>query len=68
MSMEMTVGGVDQPGELSAERTRPAHRVVINLLPPGAPCSPGGTFKDPVKRREREMAILRQRVEFDWRV
>ena len=44
------------------------HRVIINPLPPGAPSSPGGMLKDPAIRREREMAILRQRVEFDWRV
>ena len=44
------------------------HRVVINPLPAGAPSSPGGMLKDPAVRREREMAILRQRVEFDWRV
>ena len=44
------------------------HRVVINPLPAGAPSSPGGKLKDPAIRREREMAILRQRVEFDWRV
>jgi len=44
------------------------HRVVINPLPAGAPSSPGGMLKDPGIRREREMAILRQRVEFDWRV
>ena len=44
------------------------HRVIINPLPPGAPNSPGGKLKDPAIRREREMAILRQRVEFDWRV
>jgi hypothetical protein len=63
----------DAWGSWTVDRRRTAiravlHRVVINPLPPGAPCSPGGTFKDPVKRREREMAILRQRVEFDWRV
>ena len=44
------------------------HRVVINPLPAGAPSSPGGMLKDPGMRREREMAIVRQRVEFDWRV
>jgi len=25
-------------------------------------------MKDLAKRREREMAVLRQRVDFDWRV
>jgi DNA invertase Pin-like site-specific DNA recombinase len=44
------------------------HRVIINPLPAGAPSSPGGMLKDPAVRRGREMAILRQRVEFDWRV
>ncbi len=44
------------------------HRVIINPLPSGAPSSPGGKLKVPAVRREREMAILRQRVEFDWRV
>jgi len=63
----------DAWGSWTVDRRRAAiravlHRVVINPLPSGAPCSPGGTFKDPVKRREREMASLRQRVEFDWRV
>jgi site-specific DNA recombinase len=44
------------------------HQVIINPVPPGVPNSPGGMLKDPAIRREREMAILRQRVEFDWRV
>ena len=44
------------------------YRVIISPLPAGAPSSPGGKLKDPAARREREMAILRQRVEFDWRV
>ena len=44
------------------------HRVIINPVPAGLPNSPGGQLKDPALRREREMAILRQRVEFDWRV
>jgi len=44
------------------------HRVVIKPLPAGAPSSPGGKLKDPAIRREREMAILRQRIEFDWRL
>ena len=57
----------------STDRKRAAiravlHRVIINPLPAGAPSSPGGKLKDPAIRREREMAILRQRVEFDWRV
>jgi hypothetical protein len=44
------------------------HRVVIKPLPSGTPSSPGGKLKDPAIRREREMAILRQRIEFDWRM
>jgi len=57
----------------SVDRRRAAiravlHRVVINPIPSGLPNSPGGRLKDPAIRREREMAILRQRVEFDWRV
>jgi site-specific DNA recombinase len=57
----------------SVDRRRAAiktvlYRVVINPLPPGLPTSPGGKLKDPAIRRDREMAILRQRVEFDWRV
>ena len=63
----------DAWGSWSVDRKRAAiktvlHRVVINPLPPGLPNSPGGKLKDPAIRREREMAILRQRVEFDWRV
>ena len=57
----------------STDRKRAAiravlHRVVIKPLPAGAPSSPGGKLKDPAIRREREMAILRQRIEFDWRL
>jgi len=43
------------------------HRILIKPLPPGAASNPGGRLKDPAIRREREMVILRQRVEFDWR-
>ena len=42
--------------------------VIINPLPPGAACNVAGNTKDKAVRREREMAILRQRVEFDWRI
>jgi site-specific DNA recombinase len=57
----------------STDRKRAAiravlHRVVIKPIPPGAASNPGGGLKDQTKRREREMAILRQRVQFDWRV
>jgi site-specific DNA recombinase len=44
------------------------HKIIVKNLPPGTPNNPGGKMKDPVARREREMAVLRQRVEFDWRV
>ena len=44
------------------------HRVIINPLPPGAACNPASNIKDKAVRREREMAILRRRVEFDWRI
>ena len=44
------------------------HGVIINPLPPGAACNPAGNIKDPAVRRECEMAILRRRVEFDWRI
>ena len=44
------------------------HRVIINPLPPGAACNVAGNAKDKAVRREREMTILRQRVEFDWRI
>jgi len=33
---------------------------------PGANSNVAGNSKDKALRREREMAILRQRVEFDW--
>jgi hypothetical protein len=41
---------------------------VIKLLPPGAASNVAGNSKDKALRREREMAILPQRVEFDWRI
>ncbi|MGH3211223.1 MAG: recombinase family protein [Trebonia sp.] len=44
------------------------HKVIVKNLPPGTPNNPGGNMKDPAARREREMAALRQRVEFDWRI
>jgi site-specific DNA recombinase len=44
------------------------HRIVIRPLPPGMASNPGGALRDGGARREREMAVLRQRVEFDWRV
>ena len=42
--------------------------ITIKPLPPGAASNPGGATKDLAKRRAGEMAILRQRVEFDWRI
>jgi site-specific DNA recombinase len=44
------------------------HRIVIKPLPPGAASNPGSRLRDATERRNREMAILQQRVEFDWRV
>ncbi len=44
------------------------HGVIINPLPPGAASNLAGNIKDLAVRREREMAILRQCVEFDWRI
>jgi hypothetical protein len=44
------------------------HRIVIKPLPPGTASNPAGALKDATERRRREMATLRQRVEFDWRV
>ena len=42
--------------------------VLIKPLPPGASANVAGNSKNKALRREREMAVLRQRVEFDWRV
>ena len=44
------------------------HRVLIKPFPPGANANVAGNSKNKALRREREMAVLRQRVEFDWRV
>lgn len=44
------------------------HAIKIKPLPAGAAPNPASSIKDPAIRREREMAVLRQRVEFDWRV
>jgi hypothetical protein len=44
------------------------HRVLIKPLPPGANANVAGNSTNTALRREREMTILRQRVEFDWRV
>src|SRR4249919_2310773 len=57
----------------STDRRRAAiravlHRVIIKPLPPGANANVAGNSKDKALRRAREMAILRQRVEFDWRI
>jgi len=43
-------------------------RVIIKPLPPGANAKVAGNSKNKTLRREGEMAILRQRVEFDWRL
>ena len=57
----------------STDRRRAAiravlHRVLIKPLPAGANANVAGNSKNKALRREREMAVLRQRVEFDWRV
>ena len=44
------------------------HRVIIKPLPAGAACNPARNITDMAVRRDCETAILRQRVEFDWRV
>ena len=56
------------PRTAGAPPSGPSAWVIINPLPPGAACNSPGNIKDKAVRREREMAILRQRVEFDWRV
>jgi hypothetical protein len=57
----------------STDRRRAAtrvvlHRVLIKPLPPGANANVAGNSTDKTLRREREIAVMRQRVEFDWRV
>ena len=57
----------------STDRRRAAiravlHRVIIKPLPPGTNANVAGNSKDKALRRDRELAILRQRVEFDWRI
>ena len=57
----------------STERRRAAiravlHRIVIQRKPPGAANNPAGRLRDPAQRRERELEVLRRRVEFDWRI
>ena len=60
-------------GDWNTDRRRAAikavlHKIIVKPLPAGTPNNPGGNMKDLAARREREMAVLRQRVEFDWRV
>ena len=57
----------------STDRRRAAirsvlHAIKIKPLPADTAPNPASSIKDPAIRREREMAVLRQRVEFDWRV
>jgi site-specific DNA recombinase len=57
----------------STDRRRAAiravlHRVLIKPLPAGANANVAGNSKNTALRRERELAVLRRRVEFDWRV
>jgi hypothetical protein len=44
------------------------HKIIVKPLPPGTANNPAGNIKDPAQRREREMVVLRQRIDFDWRV
>jgi hypothetical protein len=44
------------------------HRIIIHPAPPGTPPNVAGGTKNQQLRRERELAVIRQRVEFDWRV
>jgi hypothetical protein len=44
------------------------HRILIKPLPAGADANVAGNSKNTALRRERELAVLRQRVDFDWRV
>ena len=43
-------------------------RVLIKPLPADANANVAGNSKNTALRRERELAVLRQRVDFDWRV
>ena len=43
-------------------------RVLIKPLPADASANVAGNSKNTALRRERELAVLRRRVEFDWRV
>ena len=43
-------------------------RVLIKPLPAGANANVAGDGKNTALRRERELAVLRRRVDFDWRV
>jgi hypothetical protein len=43
-------------------------RVLIKPLPAGASANVAGNSKNTALRRDRELAVLRRRVEFDWRV
>jgi hypothetical protein len=44
------------------------HKVIVKPLPPGTAPNPASGMKDPARRRDIEMAVLRQRVDFDWRI
>ena len=57
----------------STDRRRTAiravlHRVIVGPLPADTPANLAGNSRNQALRREREMAVLRQRVDFDWRV
>jgi hypothetical protein len=54
--------------EYRLQAGRHPHRLTPGLFPPAWPATLGSNIKDKAVRREQEMAILRQRVEFDWPV
>ena len=62
------VGVVEHRPAAARRSRRCCTRSSSSNLPPGTPNNPAGNIKDPAIRREREMTVLRQRVEFDWRV
>jgi hypothetical protein len=44
------------------------YAVLDGRLPAGASANVAGNSKNTALRRERELAVLRRRVDFDWRV
>jgi hypothetical protein len=60
--------GIVDHGSQAGRYPAVLHAVIIKPLPVGAASNPGSNIKDKVVRRQCEMAILRQRIEFDWQV